>query len=171
MTWRRIAGIVLCLGVLAAWLGVRSGWLQPAPAGLGVRDGRLAPPSATANSVSSQAGLYPDHPQRTTAAIEPWPLLGPADRALDAVAAAVEAVDGARIVRRDGDYLHAEFRSRWWGFVDDAEFWLDRTQQRIELRSAARLGRLDFDVNRRRIEWLRPRYEAAARAPMPATLP
>lgn len=163
MKWRRLAW-ALTLGLVALVVGVRTGVLQPTPAGLGVVEGRLAPPSSTPNSVSSQARLHAGHPQQAYAAMEPWPLIGTPATALQAAATALDGVAGARIVTRRNDYLHAEVRSRWWGFVDDVEVWVDPVQGRVEFRSASRLGRRDFGVNRHRMEALRPSYEAAARA-------
>jgi uncharacterized protein (DUF1499 family) len=40
-------------------------------------------------------------------------------------------------------------------FVDDAEFWFDPVKGVIQARSASRLGREDFGVNRARIESIR----------------
>ena len=58
------------------------------------------------------------------------------------------------IEQRDG-YVYAEFETRWMKFIDDAEFLLDASAQVIHVRSASRLGRKDFGVNRSRIESLR----------------
>ncbi len=60
-----------------------------------------------------------------------------------------------RIVTETDDYLHAECRSAFFGFVDDLELHLRPTQGIIALRSAARLGHSDFGVNRKRVENLR----------------
>lgn len=62
---------------------------------------------------------------------------------------------GARIVTQDADYLHVECSTRLMGFVDDLECLLDEGQQRIHVRSASRLGRKDFGVNRERVESIR----------------
>lgn len=59
---------VAALLLVAGQLGVFAG--KP-PQDLGVRDGRLKPPSPTPNSVSSQARDYADHPQRSEASIAP----------------------------------------------------------------------------------------------------
>ena len=40
-------------------------------------------------------------------------------------------------------------------FVDDVEFWYDPAGQAIAVRSASRIGRKDFGVNRARIEAIR----------------
>jgi uncharacterized protein (DUF1499 family) len=41
------------------------------------------------------------------------------------------------------------------GFVDDVEFYVDRTNQTVQVRSASRLGESDLGVNRTRIEAIR----------------
>jgi len=67
----------------------------------------------------------------------------------------------ARIVEERPDYLRVEFTTRWLRFVDDAEFWYDPASERIQVRSASRLGRKDFAVNRERIEAIRRRWTTA----------
>ena len=146
-------------GLLAAQLGVFSG--RP-PADLGVRDGRLKPPSDTPNSVHSQAALWPDHPQRAYAQIDALPLRGEGPATLARLRAVVAAMPGASVVTARDDYLHASFRTRWMGFVDDTEFWFDPAAGVVQLRSASRLGRRDFGVNRVRIEAIRAALAAAA---------
>jgi hypothetical protein len=75
--WLAVLLIVLLVVAVAAIGAGQAGLLQGrAPSDLGVRDGRLKPPSATENSVTSQAALYPDHPQRRYADIAPLALRG-----------------------------------------------------------------------------------------------
>lgn len=152
-----IAGI-LVLAVLAIQFGALRG--KP-PADLGVNNGRLKPPSLTPNSVSSQASLYPDHPQRAYAEIQPLPLKGGSGSAsIQALAAMLTAMPGIRIVEQRPDYLRAEAETRWMKFTDDLEFWFDPGRMVIELRSASRLGRKDFGVNRERLEAIRAAWLA-----------
>ncbi|MBI5900574.1 MAG: DUF1499 domain-containing protein [Rhodocyclales bacterium] len=150
-----LAGLLL-LAALAIQLGALRG---KRPADLGVSNGRLKPPSLTPNSVSSQASLYPDHPQRTYAAIAPLPAkLGAAS--IQALAAELAAMPGISIVEQRPDYVRAEAETRWMRFTDDLEFWFDPARKVIELRSASRLGRKDFGVNRERIEAIRAAWLA-----------
>ena len=68
-----------------------------------------------------------------------------------------EAPDGAAqvIVRDQGDgYLYAQFTTRWMTFVDDLELWVDPVNNVVQVRSASRVGRKDFGVNRDRVERL-----------------
>jgi uncharacterized protein (DUF1499 family) len=112
------------------------------PANLGVTNGRLAPCRRTPNCVSSQAD--PADAEHYIA-----PLKG----TIEAVRKAVASMPRATIVSEKGNYLYAEFRSRLLGYVDDVEFYFDGSA--IQVRSASRLGRRDFSVNRIRIERLR----------------
>jgi uncharacterized protein (DUF1499 family) len=69
-------------------------------------------------------------------------------------------------VLADSDgYLRVEAASRIYGFRDDLEALLDADAGVIHLRSASRVGLNDRGVNRRRIELLRQRFEAASGAP------
>lgn len=62
-----------------------------------------------------------------------------------------------QIVRLDKHYIHAEFRSATFGFVDDVEILC--TERGILLRSQSRTGGFDWGVNRRRIESLRMSWQ------------
>jgi uncharacterized protein (DUF1499 family) len=149
------------LGLLALILiGARFGlFAGAAPNDLGVTDGRLKPPSATRNSVSSQAALYPGHPQLDYARIAPLELMnGDANASLQALHVTLTAMPGVTVIEQRPDYLRAEARTHWLGFVDDLEFWLNPQAGVIEVRSASRLGSEDFGVNRERIERIRAAY-------------
>lgn len=153
LQWVALTAVVLTLALLGAGrLGLFSG---KAPTNLGVHSGRLAPPSTTPNSVSSQADLYPGHPQQTYARIAPLQFSGDATAAMHRLAGQIRQMPGATLVTTDATYLYAQFHTPWLGFVDDAEFWLEPTRQAIQVRSASRLGRSDFGVNRKRIETIR----------------
>jgi uncharacterized protein (DUF1499 family) len=131
------------------------------PSDIGVHNSRLKPPSPTRNSVSSQAALYPDHPQREYADIKPLPIKnGSAAISLKALAAALQSMPNIQVVEQGPDYLYAQAQTPWLKFVDDLEFWVNPARGVIELRSASRLGREDFGVNRQRIEAIRAAYLA-----------
>ena len=153
-------GVVACLAVLLVVAG-QIGLLQgTAPASPGVREGRLKPPSATPNSVSSQAALYPEHAMRGYAQIAPLALRGDGAASLARLRRLIEAMPGAKIVKSEPDYLYAQFTTRLLRFVDDAEFWFDPAAGAIQVRSASRLGRKDLGVNRERIEAIRAQLAA-----------
>ena len=123
------------------------------PDNLGVKDGRLAPPRRTPNCVSSQAD--PADREHYIA-----PIRWRGGDAMAAVRKAVQAMPRATIIRDEPAYLYAEFRTRLLRYVDDVECWYDGAA--IQVRSASRLGRRDFGVNRKRVEALRALIEARA---------
>ena len=145
-----VLGLAL-LGVAAGQLGLLQG--RP-PADLGVHDGRFKAPSATANSVSSQALGWPG---REAAQIEPLALRGSGPETIVRLKAVVEAMPGAKVVEVRGDYLYAQFTTRLMRYVDDTEFWVDPAAGVVQVRSASRLGEKDFNVNRERVEAIRSR--------------
>ncbi len=63
------------------------------------------------------------------------------------------------VMEQDENYLKAEATTRIWRFVDDLEFLYDPTQSLIHVRSASRIGRSDFGVNRKRIEQIRKQLD------------
>jgi uncharacterized protein (DUF1499 family) len=157
-----IIALVIIAGLLAGQLGLLKG---TPPADLGVHDGKLKPPSKTPNSVSSQASLYPDHPQRDYADIAPFAVSGQLDVAMDRIARIVEDMEGAKIVAREPGYLYVQFTTRLMKYVDDAEFWFDPVARVIHVRSASRLGSSDLGVNRKRIEFIRQQLQNPRSAP------
>jgi len=155
------AGLLLLalLGLAAGRLGMLAG---KAPADLGVREGRLKAPSTSPNSVSSQAALWPGHPQLAYASIAPLAVAGAAAAAMAKVRSVVESTPGARVVQANGDYLRAEFTTPLMRYTDDVEFWFDSAAGVVQVRSASRLGEGDLGVNRARIEMLRARLATPA---------
>lgn len=160
-----IATLVLLLGVaggLALHVAIATGdtvfsWKRPD--NLGLKDGRLAAPRRTPNCVSSQAD-----PSDAEHYIAPLAWKGPAPEAMTAVRKAVEGMRGATVIRQDGNYLYAEYRTPLMKFVDDVEFAFDDKAGAIHVRSASRLGRRDFGVNRARVEALRNRLAGGTKA-------
>ncbi|MGH7797529.1 MAG: DUF1499 domain-containing protein [Candidatus Binatia bacterium] len=118
------------------------------PSHLGVKDSRLTPCPSSPNCVSS------DDPDAAHS-IAPFQLIQPAEDAWRAVHSTVAGLPRAKIITATADYLHAESSSAVFGFVDDVELHLRPAQNIIAVRSAARLGRSDLGVNRKRVENLR----------------
>ena len=157
--WLAILLAVLVVGAIGA--GQAGLFGSSAPNDLGVREGKLKPPSATDNSVSSQAALYPDNPQHQAAQIAPLPLRGDGPMTIAKIRAVVEATASAKIVKSDADYLYAQYTTALMKFVDDVEFWYDPAAQAIQVRSASRIGKGDMGVNRKRIEAVRAALTAS----------
>lgn len=147
---------ILVLAVLVGQLGLLRGH---APSNLGLREGKLKPPSKTPNSVSSQADLWPGHPQAEYARIAPFDLVGDGPATMARLKAIVQAMPGAAVIKAEGDYLYATFTTRLMKFTDDVEFWFDPAQRVVHVRSASRLGRKDSGVNRARVEAIRGRIQ------------
>jgi uncharacterized protein (DUF1499 family) len=156
---KRTLTFIAVLALLALGAGQAGLLTGSQPAHLGVHNGRLAPPATTPNSVSSQAGLYPDNPQMAHARIAPLAYAGDKAGAMAHLADVIRNMDGARIVSEQPDYLYAQFRTPLMGFVDDVEFWQDPVAGVIQVRSASRLGRSDLGANRQRIEEIRRRFK------------
>jgi len=89
--------------------------------------------------------------------VAPLPLVGDGPATIARLRAITAALPGATVVNERSDYLHVAFRSRWLGFVDDAEFWVDPGAGVVQVRSAARVGQRDFGINRARVELIRAR--------------
>jgi uncharacterized protein (DUF1499 family) len=155
-----LAFIVIVVPLLLLAAG-QFGWLRGTPpAERGLRDGKLKPPSRTPNSVSSQAGSWPDGEYASAyAQIEPLKFSGDPAAAMNRLRDVLQQWPGARIVDSRADYIAAEFETRWLRFVDDAEFALDADARVIHVRSKSRLGRKDFGVNRARVEALRAKLD------------
>jgi uncharacterized protein (DUF1499 family) len=141
-----LIGGVVVLGWIVAM--VLFSVLSRPPANLGVVDGKLAPCPSSPNCVCTFAT---DHGHR----IEPIRFDGSAAEArarLDKVLASWPRV---RVVSSQDNYIHAEFTSLVFRFVDDVELLIDEPAHVIHFRSASRAGQSDFGVNRRRMEALR----------------
>jgi uncharacterized protein (DUF1499 family) len=126
---------------LLRWLVVMA---SPVPDNLGVRNGRLAPCPDSPNCVSTRA-------TDSRHAIEAIPYRGDTAVAREQLLAILERFPQASIRTAESHYIHAEFRSRLWGFIDDVEFQLDEAAGLIHFRSAARFGYGDMGVNRTRL--------------------
>lgn len=141
-----IIGVVLLLAVFYLYLNERQ------PTSLGVREGKFAPCPLRPNCVSSQSKQPNQH-------IAPIPYQGK-ENPIPILAQVIQKnFPSARIVIQENDYLLVEFRSQWFKFVDDTEFYYDTPKGVIHIRSAARVGYYDFDVNRKRAEEIRTLFE------------
>lgn len=116
--------------------------------------GRLAPCPRSPNCVSTQAPAGPQH-------MDPIPYTGPMAQARAKLHEVLRNHPRTRIVREEADSLKAECRSAFFHFVDDVDFVFDDAAKRIHFRSASRLGRKDFGVNRKRMEEIAAAFRGA----------
>ena len=117
----------------------------------GLKDGRLRPCPEKPNCVSTQ-----DAGDRHR--IEPIRYAGTQEEARERLLHIIGQMERATLVKAEAGYLHAEFRSAFFRFVDDVEFLFDDAAKLIHFRSASRTGYYDFNVNRKRMEEIRRRF-------------
>ncbi len=115
----------------------------------------LAPCPDSPNCVSTKS-TDPDH------AMPPLPFLTSGRESMDRLVAIVREMKRATIVSATPSYLHVEFHSALFRFVDDVEFVLDESSRLIHFRSASRTGYYDFGVNRRRMKEISDHYLRSA---------
>ncbi len=120
------------------------------PHNIGVQSGRLAPCPKKPNCVISDQ-TDADH------FIEPIGYSGNRKAAMQRLKSIVTAFDRTRIVTESDRYLHVEFKSFLFRFIDDVEFYFP-DEKIIHVRSASRMGYSDLGVNRKRIEAIRARF-------------
>lgn len=114
---------------------------------------KLSPCPERPNCVSSEAGPGGHF-------IEPFiPSVDP-HKAWLVLKAVVAKLPRTVIRTSDNVYLHAESKSRLFGFADDVEFLLQPGANRIAIRSASRTGYSDLGVNRKRLEIIRKMLQA-----------
>ena len=106
---------------------------------------RLRPCPPTPNCVSTEV-CAPGQ------AMIPIPFTGTVVEAQAAARRALLAEPRTRIVAEEPGYLHAESRSLVFRFVDDVEMVIDGEERVFRFRSASRVGRRDFGVNRARMQ-------------------
>lgn len=118
------------------------------PTNIGISNAKLTDCPASPNCVSSDAS---DDAHK----VLPFQLNTPAADAWLAAKQSVLKLPRIEIITETNDYLHAEFSSALFGFVDDLELQLRAAEGIIAIRSASRLGYSDFGVNNKRVETLR----------------
>jgi uncharacterized protein (DUF1499 family) len=141
MKFELIVSLIFMVAVFAACSG-------KVPSNLGVTGGKLNPCPASPNCVSSQAS---DEAHR----IDPLSYSGSLAGAKDKLEKVITSMKRARIVTTRDNYIHAEYTSAMFRFVDDVEFYFDDAVKTIHVRSASRLGYSDMSVNRKRVESIR----------------
>jgi uncharacterized protein (DUF1499 family) len=107
----------------------------------------LPPCPATPNCVSTQA--------TDSHRIDVIRYSGSAAEATERLLAILRAIPRTRIVASEAGTVRAEFTTRIFRWVDDALFLIDDSTKTIHFRSASRVGRSDFGVNRKRMEGIR----------------
>jgi len=120
---------------------------------IGLSGNTLRPCPKSPNCVSSMAEDE-DH------LIAPFTYEGSAAEARAKLIVILESTKRAEIISSTDNYIHAEFTSLIFRFVDDVEFYFDDQKPVIHVRSASRVGYSDLGANRKRIEALRQRFNS-----------
>ena len=144
---RRFTGLMGAILVLGGCWGGPPDNLGPGPTG-------LAPCPSTPNCVHT--GMR--HPDGTEGIF----LRGDIGRRdlVPRIREVVESMPRSTVITATDQYLHVEFRSRIFRFVDDLEV-LIAPNRELLVRSASRVGRGDLGVNAARVAELRQRLTEA----------
>ncbi len=126
--------------------------ISTAPDNLGVKNGKFSPCPDSPKCVSSQA-KDPSH------RIDAIKASGSAQEVMQHLTEVIKQIEGSKIIKTEGPYLYAEFRSKIFRYVDDFECFYDEPNGLIEVKSSARLGYYDFSVNRDRVEKIRELFK------------
>lgn len=111
-------------------------------------DGSLTPCPDAPRCVSSQA----EDPDKQ---IKPFQLRANNDDVWQRLSEVVSTMERTTVVERSENYLHAEVVSPWHFYTDDLELLRAPDAKRVHVRSSARVGYYDFNVNRERVNKLR----------------
>ena len=137
-------GKTICLMVLAALtLLLPGGCLDHEQKGHTATRNTLSPCPDSPNCVSTQSDEN---------AMLPLPYRGSMQESQERLLKVLRSMERCTIINDDPGYIHAEFRSDLFGFVDDVNFIFDVKERLIHFRSASRTGYYDFGVNRKRME-------------------
>ncbi|SDL33528.1 Uncharacterized conserved protein, DUF1499 family [Maridesulfovibrio ferrireducens] len=143
--------IILCVLAILAVVFI-SACSANKPKNLGITNGKFSACPSSPNCVSSQAS---DENHK----IAPLKAHGELATVMANLKENIKQMDGSKVIKLEGAYLHAEFTSNIMRFVDDLECFYDKDNNKIEVRSASRIGYSDFSANRKRIETLRTIFE------------
>jgi uncharacterized protein (DUF1499 family) len=112
---------------------------------IGIVDGKFYPCPKTPNCVSTQAV---DEKFK----IEPINYSGSLSDAKSKIINIINSLKRSKVITNEGNYIHVEFRTATFKFIDDVEFLFDDKEKIIHFRSRARMGYSDMGVNRKRME-------------------
>ena len=115
---------------------------------VGIRESRLTPCPDSPNCISSQGS-------DSAYTVEPLTYDSEAEKIIADLKVVVGSMKGATLVSESAAYLHVEFQSDVFRFIDDVEFMVDDMAKVVHVRSASRVGYYDFGINRKRLEKIR----------------
>lgn len=118
---------------------------------IGIVEGKFHPCPNSPNCVSTMATSKQHQ-------IDPIKYSGSLTEAKEKIINIVYSLKRSKIITNKENYIHIEFRTATFKFVDDVEFLFDDSEKIIHFRSRARLGYSDMGVNRKRMEKIREMY-------------
>jgi len=118
---------------------------------IGILNGKFHPCPKSPNCVSTHAS---DDKQK----MNPIKFSGSLDEAKDKIINIIGSLKRSKIITNKENYIHAEFRTAIFKFIDDVEFLFDDSEKIIHFRSRARSGYSDMGVNRKRMETIGNMY-------------
>ena len=122
----------------------------------GMQNDTFRPCPDSPNCVSSMA-------TDSSHAVQPFAYSGiTKEKARGIIVSILENTKRCRIISLEESYIHAEFRSLVFRFVDDVEFFFPEDDSIVHVKSASRLGYSDFGVNRSRVEEFRSAFNQQA---------
>lgn len=123
----------------------------PMPKGLGVIDNQLSKCPDKPNCVTSFK-----HDEEHF--LEPIEIVSNKERAHLKITGILTKNSSAKIITSSPDYIHAEFTSAIFKFIDDVEFYFG-VDKKVHFRSASRKGHSDLGANKKRIEDIRFKFQ------------
>lgn len=112
---------------------------------IGIKEGKFQPCPKSPNCVSTQST---DEKHK----MEPLSYNATIEEAKTKIKEIIGKFKRTKLITEEDKYLHFEFRTAIFKFVDDVEFYFDDSTNLIHFRSAARLGWSDLGVNKKRMK-------------------
>ncbi|MFX1326129.1 MAG: DUF1499 domain-containing protein [Promethearchaeota archaeon] len=112
---------------------------------IGIKDGKFYPCPKSPNCVSTQSTSE----KHKMSALSYNSSIEEAKRKIKDI---IGTFKRTILISEEETYLHFEFRSATFKFVDDVEFYFDGSARLIHFRSASRVGWSDLGVNKKRMK-------------------
>ncbi|MFX0027986.1 MAG: DUF1499 domain-containing protein [Candidatus Hermodarchaeota archaeon] len=119
---------------------------------LGIIEGKFRPCPKSPKCVSSQSN-------EKSHKMEPIKYETSLEEAKSKLTSIVNTFKRVKLISETENYLYFEFRTAFWRFVDDVEFYFDEVEKIIHFRSSARFGYYDWRVNRNRMKKIKQIFE------------
>lgn len=121
-----------------------------------MKEQALKPVKGTPNAVSTQTLIQ-------ELRMKPLSYGSNKERTVEAVKMVMEQIPRAELVDESEHSLHYVVTTKLMRFKDDVEFLFDDDARQVEFRSASRVGKYDFGVNRKRMKLVGERYRRLIR--------